>query len=201
MSVCELGNQRFTAGQGTTKEFYESLGYEKYVALDVNTKMDAIAVDLNKPVPKEIGEFDLVTNNGTSEHLFDQKQVFENIHDLTAKEGIMLHVVPWFPWLNHGHFCYQPIIFRDLAEANDYQMEFMWFGDRWGQRYEADLTEDLFAEKNPVVLEQIVVELKTELDLFIVCALRKQRDDAFQIPMQGKYVKDIEDDTIKAAYA
>src|SRR5689334_20761103 len=80
--VIEYGNQRFTAGSGTTQEFYEKLGYE-YMALDVNENMGAVVVDLNLRYHRwmdikfnPLAYADLVTNNGTSEHIFDQRTIF-----------------------------------------------------------------------------------------------------------------------------
>jgi len=51
-TVCEFGNQRYmgTGNFKSTKEFYESIGYKRYLALDVNEAMDAIVVDLNEPI-------------------------------------------------------------------------------------------------------------------------------------------------------
>ena len=89
-SVVELGNQTYTdqAKQHFncehTWEFYEHLGYQDYLALDVNAKMRAAIVDLNYDLRNQgvKQQFDLVTNNGTGEHVFNQAMVFENMHNL-----------------------------------------------------------------------------------------------------------------------
>jgi hypothetical protein len=97
-SVLEIGNQRYTADHQftSTKEFYLATGFSRYLALDVNTQRDSIVADLNEPV--NLGEqFDLVTNNGTSEHIFNQYSVFRNVHELCAINGIMLHSLPLTP--------------------------------------------------------------------------------------------------------
>ena len=199
-TVCELGNQRFTAGQGTTKEFYESLGYKEYVALDINTRMNATIVDLNYPV--DVGQYDLVTSNGDIEHIFDQRQVFENIHNATKVDGVMLHIVPWIPWLNHGFYNLQPIIFEALSRTNNYEILFFWIGDRFGKRYEVDEDEykELFREKFPKMLEQVILNLGTQQDLSLVCVMKKTSDNPFRIPLQKKYLKDIENEEIKKRY-
>ena len=117
--VCELGNQRYTADSlfSTTKSFYLANGYRSYLALDVNTKKDAIICDLNRSV-KEQGidrQFDLVTNNGTGEHIFDQRMVFQNTHDLCKTGGIILNCLPLSPWINHGFYNYKPIFFMEFS--------------------------------------------------------------------------------------
>ena len=84
-SVIELGNQTFRAGLGfsSTESYYKSKGYEVYKAIDVNSKYGSLMMDLNKDLRHSYGfveTFDLVTNNGTGEHLFNQYQVLSLIH-------------------------------------------------------------------------------------------------------------------------
>ena len=68
-SVCELGNQRIKNNKSravmfnrlnihnqtitSTKDFFLALGFKEYVAIDVNTEKDAIAMDLNTDISKQ----------------------------------------------------------------------------------------------------------------------------------------------------
>lgn len=193
--VIEFGNQRFTAGDDfpSTEAFYESLGFE-YLALDVNENMGAVICDLNQTGHPYRAE--LVTNNGTSEHIFDQRAVFQNAHDMS--EGWMIHVLPFTPWLNHGFYNYNPILFRDLAAANDYEMIFTAIANRWAQFIELGAWG--FIEKNPVALIRSVRDLLPKGEVFIVSVLKKTNDRGFAFPFQGKYKKDISDAGLKSAY-
>ncbi|MEQ8736393.1 MAG: hypothetical protein RIC29_15825 [Rhodospirillaceae bacterium] len=59
------------------------MNFERYLAIDVNTHLGAEIYDLNQSLAADQGldeTFDLVVNNGTSEHIFDQRSVFENAH-------------------------------------------------------------------------------------------------------------------------
>ena len=209
-SVCELGNQRFTAGGDftSTEEFYHSLGYG-YTALDVNTNMGARVVDLNKLIRGRhfdlVDKFDLVTNNGTGEHIFNQDAVFENCHDLCKVGGVMLHILPMTPWINHGFYNYNPILFRDLAEANGYEWVFLWLSDRWGNKVEIPESDfdEAFREKHPNSLKEAVSAVIGErgCDCMIAAAFRKKADRPFRRPFQGKYMGDIADSSVKAVYA
>lgn len=218
--VCELGNQRLTVNEDTyaliemsqrpasTREFYQALGFESYTALDVNERMDARVVDLNAPIRNRhydlMGKFDLVTNNGTGEHIFDQARVFENVHDLCKIQGVMLHILPFGPWVNHGFYNYNPILFRDLQVANGYQTLFVWLSDRWGNRAEIEPSQftELFREKKPEALMQTAnqVASKAGADVSIVVAWRKIDEGRFRTPFQGKYVADITATSVKARY-
>lgn len=219
-SVCEFGGQRFR-GYGkfkTTKEFYASLGCQDYVALDVNDEHDATIADLNFPV--DLGRtFDLVTNSGTGEHIFNQYAVFKNAHDLSHK--YMLHVLPFSPWINHGFFNYNPILFRDLAFANSYT-SMVCIGDRWGKMITLE-PKWIFQEKYPETLEAAIRQLyvfdeqrfpnvKTELkeerkskahtEPFVIALFEKtDKTGEFKIPFQGKYQEVIDDQTLQSRYS
>ena len=197
-SVVEIGNQTFV-GEGDTKDYYVSLGANSYIAIDVNERMDAIICDLNYPLNSFLKsrKASLVTNNGTSEHLFNQAQVFENIHILCDVGGLMLHILPLTPWINHGFYNYNPIFFRDLSRVNNYEILFYWIADRYGERHEVMPQEfdEIFKDKNPDVLLAIIDTIykpKGFHEVFNVVCFRKTNDDEFKYPMQGKYRKDVE---------
>ena len=83
-----------------------------------------IIADLNDyQVPeKYLLKFDLVTNLGTSEHIFNQACAFKCMHDFTKVGGYMFHTVPFSGYYNHGLFNYHPIFFLFLANANQYKL-------------------------------------------------------------------------------
>lgn len=194
--VIEFGNQRFTAGGDfqSTPDFYASLGFD-YLALDVNENMGAVVCDLNQTGHPYRG--DLVTNNGTSEHIFNQAACFQNAHDMST--NLMLHVLPFTPWLNHGFYNYNPILFRDLAAANDYEMVFTAVANRSKQWIE--LGADGFVEKRPRVLAGYVKELLPGGEVFVISILKKRNREAFKFPFQGKYQADIRDAALAQKYA
>jgi len=217
-SVCEFGGHRFRAlgDYKSTKDYYAALGCEDYVALDVNDEHDATIADLNAPV--DLGRtFDLVTNSGTGEHIFNQYAVFKNAHDLSHQ--YMLHVLPFSPWINHGFFNYNPILFRDLALANSYNAT-VGIGDRWGKIIYLK-PELMFQEKYPEALEAAARELcvlndtrfpgikagtkikksMAHTEPFVIAFLEKtDKTGEFKIPFQGKYQEDITDKTLQSRY-
>ena len=202
-SVCEFGNQRYTADgkHKSVKEFYLANGYSSYIALDMNTQKDAVICDLNIHASHQgiTHQYDLVTNNGTGEHIFNQYMVFRNHHDLTKEGGIMLCCLPLSPWINHGFFNYNPILFRDLSAINDYEVIYFWIGNRWGNY--RTLSEDLlYKEKRPQELINIIHAISSNGDAFCTVAMRKTNSNEFNMPVQGKYQKDIEADELKRIY-
>lgn len=184
----------------TTKGFYENLGFSKYLALDVNQRMDAMVCDLNYPVER-IGRFDLVTDNGTGEHLFNQYQVWKNHHDLTKVGGVLLKIMPFKDWVNHGFYNFNPIVYRDVAAANDYQWLFFWICDRNHTPEDQDHSNraPFFVEKRPADLLKFA-NRNWDTDLYMVAAWQKTTDAAFEMPLQGKYKKDVSDGQLRLDY-
>ncbi len=71
--------------------------------------------------------FDLVVNFGTTEHLMNQFNAFKVMHEATKPGGYMFHQVPSTGWINHGYFCYNALMFEELAQANGYEILDLWF--------------------------------------------------------------------------
>ena len=186
--VCEMGNQRFTAGNDfpSTQAFYESRGLA-YLALDVNERMGAKIWDLNTLGARDqYGTFDLVTNNGTSEHIFNQYTVFRNIHELSS--NLMVHMLPFTPWINHGFYNYNPLFFADLALTNDYEILRAAICDRLGNFIE--LGSWGFQEYSSTFKKNPEMGSVLTDNQFCCFVFRKKEDEPFGIPFQGKYLKD-----------
>lgn len=125
-SVCELGNQQVSGVVASSAEsFYRSLGCGHYVSIDANGQ-GTVTADLNRPInvgantDALLDQFDLVTDFGTGEHIFDQAQVWHTIHDLTKPGGYIAFDRPSQGYGKHCFYLTTECLFRDLAAANDY---------------------------------------------------------------------------------
>lgn len=118
-SVCELGDQGLSwEAKGTkAKDWYVERGCGRYVSIDGNGE-GTLTADLNLPVKLE--PFDLVTDLGTGEHIFDQAQVWRTIHALTKPGGYIAFDRPAQGHEKHCFYLTNECVFRDVAEANDY---------------------------------------------------------------------------------
>jgi hypothetical protein len=114
--------EHLDAAAPAAREFWLWLGY-KYAAIDIDGSPGGIPIDLNyDSLPAEVsGQYDLVTNFGTTEHVTNQLNAFKIIHDLTAHHGIMIHSVPAQGMLNHGLINYNFRFFWRLARSNGYR--------------------------------------------------------------------------------
>jgi len=156
-----------------------------YRAIDLNGTEAAWRHDLNHPLPLS-ETFDVVTNFGTSEHVFDQAQLFRSIHGLTRPGGFMLHAVPHQGGPDHGFYNYHPTFFHDLAAANGYRVALLVLmsgddrGDVLDPIKERDSYASLLAKR----------EMPRESGLF-VALMRPFEDRPFELPMQGYYTGEL----------
>ena len=134
-SVCELGDQFITSGDHKylAREWYEKRGCARYVCIDANGQNGALVIDLNKPLwtkylsvhaHKNInrGTFDLVTDFGTGEHIFDQAQVWETMHMLAKPGGLLAFDRPSAGYEGHCFYLIQWNLVTALAHANNYEV-------------------------------------------------------------------------------
>lgn len=121
--VCELGDQWITTGERRlAREFYEELGCGRYVSIDGNGR-GTVTADLNVPLHYlQLGQFDLVTDFGTGEHVFNQCQVWKTVHDLTRAGGWIVFDRPIQGYAEHCYYNIHECVIRDLAEVNRYEV-------------------------------------------------------------------------------
>jgi hypothetical protein len=179
-SVIELGSQTLTVSfkdkpeVETVEDFYRELGFAKYDSIDANNK-GTVFINLNYSLETDCPRYDLVTNNGTGEHIFNQYAIFHNMHHLCKAGGYMIHVLPWINWQNHGFYNFNPVLFDDLARANRYHRVMTVACDRDG----GNMFEPGF--------EEIKEPEPTGVNFFIISVLQKKYDSTFCMPMQAKY--------------
>jgi hypothetical protein len=179
-----------------TDHYYRNvLGCSDYESIDPGVADSDYKFDLNYSLP-EILSYDVVTDSGTGEHIFNQAQLFRTMHDLTKKGGIMTHVLPWTGWYNHGFYNFQPTLVYDLAAANDYTvLDFVLGGvgipvvfdmvppERW-----RCMIAEMMVCKDAFVFDNMEVRLHHSV---WGVALRKNSSKQFKIPNQGAYADDV----------
>lgn len=124
-SMLELGNKK--NGDLTYKAFFEDLGFF-HVSIDWNGQDGALKRDLRLPLWDDLGQFDMVTNIGTTEHVDGQKEVWENIHYLTKTGGVYVGQCPYHDgnsWWWHGEWYPTEQWYESFAELNGWEIERM----------------------------------------------------------------------------
>lgn len=102
--------------------FYAIFGADSYRSIDLTDPRADYATDLNHPLPRRIGRYDVVTNFGTTEHVFNIGQSFANIHRLLKVGGLQLHTLPSYGFIDHGFYNIHPCAYLDMARTNHYEI-------------------------------------------------------------------------------
>jgi SAM-dependent methyltransferase len=127
--ICLLGNLYLYRGTEKIQKEYGTRIVQKcfeqdgavVVSIDINGKDGALPFDLEKPLPTSLGQFDVIINGGTTEHIKKQHECFKNIHDICKIDGLMFHTVPLIgSWTKHGYYAYSQDFFKDLALRSQY---------------------------------------------------------------------------------
>lgn len=72
----------------------------------------SIIHDMNYPIPGEYHQqYDFLYDGGTTEHIFDIRQVFANINDLVKPGGCVAVTVPANNHLGHGFYQFSPELY------------------------------------------------------------------------------------------
>ena len=195
----------------SAKDLYLKMGFEAYDSIDADGTNESLVFDLNLKIKEKYNfdkQYDFVTNFGTSEHVFNQQAFFENVHNLTKKNGLMIHILPFEGQFNHCYFNYHPIFFYDLAMFNNYEILGFWYyscrstkkfaayqGYNLSKpfKYNNDLLKffDKLAKKNKISCSPL--DNASHLGVLY----KKKTDKIFQNPFQNTY---LEDDIEKKQY-
>jgi hypothetical protein len=170
-----------------TRDLYTRLGLT-YMSIDVNAEGGAIPLDLNfdSAPDDQKGTWDLVSNQGTTEHLINQANAFRVIHDLTRTGGYMLHHLPFLRYVDHGYFNYQPNFFEDLGIHNDYEIIGIWINLDRGRCH--------LIPWHRTLLEKLRLD---NLDMNIFVLFRKTSDAPFALPVQGTYAGSLPESSLR----
>jgi SAM-dependent methyltransferase len=164
------------------KLFYKTVfSYEKYTSIDFHGTDSSLRFDLNSPLPID-DTFDMVTNIGTAEHIFNVAQVFRTMHERTKPGGLMIHSLPNQGCYDHGFYNFNPTFIFDLAAQNFYDILGIYYVQMHKQSY--DITK--IESREQYVEMAVSNKLSTHSGLATV--LRKALIPTdFQVPQQGFY--------------
>ena len=184
------------------KKIYGLFGIDNYKSLDLFDPRSDFRLDLNKKTPEIVG-FDVVTNFGTAEHVFNISQVFENIHNFLRVGGVALHILPAYGDIPHGFYNIHPMLYSLMAKANSYEIiSLVYVKDAYNDAVK--LMQDFPSQSelphvelfSPLDLAEINMEFARNSALFYLkektypvydyvnCALRKTKEGAFVYPSQ-----------------
>ena len=128
-SMLELGGKWCSQACVTYKSVFEGMGF-RHVSVDWNGEHGAVKRDLRKPL-EGFGQFDMVVNMGTTEHVEGQAGVWANIHNATKVDGVYVGQTPYHDrqsWWWHGKYYPTEQFFESFAAINGWEIERMYAG-------------------------------------------------------------------------
>lgn len=171
----------------SAEHFYRAIGFKRYACMDIggglsgielsrrselapnNMRWNALKQDLNLPLayPDLAEKFDVVTDYGNNEHVFNVIQAYRTQHDLCRPGGLL--IVQQQVYDGNGYYCFNPSFYETLAAANDYEIIF--------SAYEFN---------NQFVPVEIDIEsiLHREVPLGLAYIMRKNHSAPFRVPTQ-----------------
>jgi SAM-dependent methyltransferase len=115
-------------GDGYVDGLFELLGTKELMSVDFSGYEGASLIhDLNLPLSADnFGQFDLVFDGGTLEHIFNFACAIRSCMELVKVGGHLLLLTPTNNWCGHGFYQFSPeLFFRVLSAENGYQVERM----------------------------------------------------------------------------
>jgi SAM-dependent methyltransferase len=168
---------------------FVALGATAVDSLDASTYQGATIVhDLNLPLPESLrGQFDLVFDGGTLEHVFDAARALRSCMELVRPGGRFVSASIPNNWCGHGFYQFSPEFFyRALAPANGFTVVEMYVVDTEGRRP--------FSVRDPAAVGARVELCNSEPLYLLVHARRDRECDIFAaMPQQSDYIRDWED--------
>lgn len=172
------------------RTFFQMMGISEYYDLDkFSIDVPQILHDLNEPVPTELHhKFNLVIDGGTIEHIFDVRQVMENILRMCNQDGWVVHITPSSNYIDHGFYSFSPCFFYDFYRANGF--------DNFTCYVLQAEPQDFYA-KCSLVEYSYGMDLSsfvdpTKISIVFFAAQRVSCSDAISIPIQGSYNSEVD---------
>ncbi len=175
--------QRGGLNESWLGQYLELCGVQ-YDSIDIAVGYKTRIIDLNaEALPEDCRKaFNIVLNCGTTEHLVNQLNAFNVIHDAASIGGFIVHQVPSSGFTDHGYFSYTGRFFFDLCRVNQYELVDLWYNGPAGSD-DVRLSLRSFARYFP----QLSVAETCEVPIpnwAINVVFRKQVDEAFRLPLE-----------------
>jgi SAM-dependent methyltransferase len=123
--VAPSHNPAFAAkGHPHCQTVFKMLGFESISVLDFSAFEGADVVhDLNQELPEELhGQFDMVIDHGTLEHVFDFPTGLNNVFKLLKIGGRAHFSMPSGNFFDHGFYMLQPTLMSDWLTTNQWEI-------------------------------------------------------------------------------
>jgi len=172
----------------SSKYFYQSLGFQEYKSIDINSEHGAINYDLNKPFEDKslFNKFDVVTDHGSCEHIFNVSECYRTIHNLTKKDGYI--IIAQGLLKGNGYFLFDKAFVEGMSAANNYKIIFSSYTISTGTKTKNGSNHQFHIPQTESLFDSINFSKIRNIGIYAV--LQKQSNDDFKIPYQNDLMKE-----------
>lgn len=166
----------------SAKSFYKDIGINDYTSIDLNGELNSIPLDLNNELTDKslFNKFDLVTDFGSAEHVFNISECYKTIHKMAKVNGIIIICQTVFK--GNGYFYFDRSFLEGIAAANKYKILYSGYNIRTGTKTKAGSVKQF---RIPLIEDMIKI-LKDYDSLGIDMVLQKTEDSEFKFPYQDQ---------------
>ena len=180
-----LTEAEITQEDGFAETLFTRLGYPKMEAMDFTDTEGAEHIhDLNLPPPPALhGQFDLVIDGGTTEHIFHIGTALDTCHALLKPGGVVMSFVSCDGWFGHGFFQTGPDVpWRYWHHARGYEMLEVSIVNR-------KVPDQIMAISDPTGKPRGGELALSGPHLMLYAARRPLVDPPYRLPIQSHYVE------------
>lgn len=193
----QFANLKFWPAQSPrcpARLLYELLGARQYNCLDLNEELGSIPHDMNLPFDNKLyyGKYDLVSDHGCNEHIFNVSEAYRTMHRLCKLSGILINNQS--VWRGNGYYRFDASFFEGIAAANNYRILYSSYIVRPKLSASGSAKDPQFhIPVSELLLD--VVDWSMTSSIGICYVFQKQTDEDFRFAYQGDFLSQIEKNT------
>ncbi len=171
----------------SSKHLWKSLGIENYSSIDINEEHGSLKHDLNLPFEKKdyFNKFDIVTDVGSCEHVFNIPEAYKTVHKITKPGGLI--IIYQAKIGGNGYYQFDRFFFEGLAAANNYKIVISNYTIILNEKTKEGSYKQFRIPFSQDFLNIINKESVKNVGLEII--FQKNEDSEFKIPYQGSLMK------------
>ena len=171
--------------------FFEMLGAKRVDSLDFSTFEGAtVQHDLNLPIPPRLhGQYDLVFDGGSLEHVFNFPQALKNCMEMVRPGGHFVQVSNANNFMGHGFWQISPeLMYRAMSPANGFETVAVMLRELHQGGRNSDLKGKFHTARDPDALGWRV-ELTNRRPTYIITIAQRTGDGPIfaEAPQQSDY--------------
>ena len=172
-----------------SKYLYKALGLDEYSSIDLSGEHESIVHDLNEPFEDKslFNKFDITTDFGSCEHVFNVAECYKTMHKLTKPGGYL--IIAQATVKGNAFFTFDESFYEGIAAANGYKIIYSSYFIQTGEKTLKGSYHEFHIPRNSKLLNVLdyakLRDFEKNTGVGIYGVFQKVNDDKFHMPQQG----------------